>query len=101
MAKEILHSTGLSTLLLYGGKCNNKYLIKNAASETVLCNLSVFDVYTLSKPRKKTPTSFCFALRSSSLPNEKGYCRFFCVEKPERLFDWVLALRLCKVIFSR
>ncbi|KAI9007372.1 ubiquitin-related domain-containing protein, partial [Gaertneriomyces semiglobifer] len=49
---------------------------------------------------EKTPTNFCFALRSTDniamFENKKDYVRYLCVEKQERLYDWVLAMRLAK-----
>ncbi|KAI8908945.1 hypothetical protein EDD86DRAFT_191138, partial [Gorgonomyces haynaldii] len=62
--------------------------------------LKDFNLFYFKEPRKKTPTQFCFALRSdmpsSSFKDHTEYCKFFCVEKAGRLFDWVLALRLAK-----
>ncbi|XJO71934.1 hypothetical protein BDV3_001362 [Batrachochytrium dendrobatidis] len=76
------------------------YFQEADSTETVLCNLSQFDVYTLSQHKKKTPTKFCFALRStgsvSLYKNKHDYCKFISVEKRERLYDWVLALRLAR-----
>ncbi|KAI8823155.1 uncharacterized protein EV422DRAFT_494485, partial [Fimicolochytrium jonesii] len=84
----------------------NLYYYKDAdqssASETLFCGLSNYDVYTLSstKARKKKPTRFCFALRStdsiSLFENKQDYARFLCVDKEERFYDWVLAIRLAK-----
>ncbi|KAJ3047882.1 hypothetical protein HK097_011084, partial [Rhizophlyctis rosea] len=72
----------------------------NGSSETFFCSLANYDVYTLSQRRKKSPTQFCFALRSTNsvtfFENKDDYVRFLCVEKQERLYDWVLALRLAK-----
>lgn len=49
------------------------------------------------------PTDFAFALRStqnkSIFERPHDHCHFVCVEKQERLFDWVLALRLARVCF--
>ncbi|TPX70399.1 hypothetical protein SpCBS45565_g01789 [Spizellomyces sp. 'palustris'] len=79
------------------------YYYKDAnqsGSESLFCGLGNYDVYTLSQRRKKTPTQFCFALRStdsiSYFENKKDYVRYLCVEKQERLYDWVLAIRLAR-----
>jgi PH domain len=64
-------------------------------TETLVCDLSLSDVYTITKTHPKSPTAFCFAVKSFGPDQE---CKFFCVEKADRLFDWVLALRLAKVI---
>ncbi|KAI8904590.1 ubiquitin-related domain-containing protein, partial [Powellomyces hirtus] len=73
---------------------------KQSGAESLFCGFSNFDVYTLSQRRRKTPTQFAFALRStdsiSMFENKQDYVRFLCVEKEERLFDWVLAIRLAK-----
>ena len=49
------------------------------------------------------PTEFAFALRStqnkSIFEKPEDHCHFVCVEKQERLFDWVLAMRLARVSF--
>ncbi len=49
------------------------------------------------------PTDFAFALQStqnkSIFERPEDHCHFVCVEKQERLFDWVLALRLARVRF--
>ncbi|KAJ3037479.1 hypothetical protein HDV00_001654 [Rhizophlyctis rosea] len=72
----------------------------NGSSETLFCSLASYDIYTLSQRRKKSPTQFCFALRSTNsvtyFENKEDYVKFLCVEKQERLYDWVLALRLAK-----
>ncbi|KAJ3154197.1 hypothetical protein HDU86_004741 [Geranomyces michiganensis] len=82
---------------------SNLYYYKDAKQtgvETLFCGLSNFDVYTLSQRRKKTPSPFTFALRStdsiSMFENKQDYVRFLSVDKEERLFDWVLAIRLAK-----
>ncbi|KAJ3111734.1 hypothetical protein HDU96_005396 [Phlyctochytrium bullatum] len=76
------------------------YKESNMTSETMLCRLSGFDVYTLSRDKKRTPTQFCFALRSTSnialFENKVDYVRFLCVDRQDRLYDWVLAIRLAK-----
>ncbi|KNC98828.1 uncharacterized protein SPPG_05804 [Spizellomyces punctatus DAOM BR117] len=79
------------------------YYYKDAnqsGSESLFCGLGNYDVYTLSQRRKKTPTQFCFALRSTNsisyFENKKDYVRYLCVEKQERLYDWVLAIRLAR-----
>ncbi|KAH6575688.1 hypothetical protein BASA82_000783 [Batrachochytrium salamandrivorans] len=70
------------------------------STETMLCNLLQFDVYTLSQHKKRTPTEFYFALRSTGSPSvyesKEDYCKIVSVEKRERLYDWVLALRLAR-----
>ncbi|KAJ3319514.1 hypothetical protein HDV06_006247 [Boothiomyces sp. JEL0866] len=72
----------------------------NSGPEVVFCDLSQFDVYTLMRPRKKSITDFCFALKSdlnsSFFQDINDSAKFVCVEKPERLADWCLALRLAK-----
>ncbi|KAI9099977.1 hypothetical protein DFS34DRAFT_516615 [Phlyctochytrium arcticum] len=71
-----------------------------SGSESLFCGLANFDVYTLSQRKKKAPTEFCFALRSTNsisyFENKQDYVRYLCVEKQERLYDWVLAIRLAK-----
>ncbi|KAJ3182547.1 hypothetical protein HDU85_002645 [Gaertneriomyces sp. JEL0708] len=82
---------------------SNIYYYKDSdqlGSESLFCGLANYDVYTLSQRKKKTPTNFCFALRSTDniamFENKKDYVRYLCVEKQERLYDWVLAMRLAK-----
>lgn len=82
---------------------SNLYYYKDAKQsgvESLFCGVGNYDVYTLSQRRKKTPTQFCFALRSTDsitfFENKKDYVRYLCVEKQERLYDWVLAIRLAK-----
>ncbi|KAI8930283.1 hypothetical protein BC831DRAFT_395364, partial [Entophlyctis helioformis] len=57
--------------------------------------------YQEANRRKQMPTEFCFAVRSVNsvavFENKNDYCKFVCVEKRERLYDWVLALRLARV----
>ncbi|KAI8851483.1 hypothetical protein BC829DRAFT_361004 [Chytridium lagenaria] len=57
--------------------------------------------YYENRDKKKTPTQFCFALRSTSnisiFENKVDYVRFLCVDRQDRLYDWVLAIRLAKV----
>ncbi|KAJ3411255.1 hypothetical protein HDV05_002471 [Chytridiales sp. JEL 0842] len=81
-----------STLYYYTGP--------NYSGETVLLRLTNFDVYTLTTRKRRTPTNYCFALRSTQsvkiFEDKSDYMRFFCVDKQERLFDWVLAIRLAK-----
>ena len=58
----------------------------------------------MTKERKKAPTEYCLAIRSdlqfSYFLKKDSYAHFFCVEKQERLIDWVLALRMAKVVYS-
>ncbi|KAJ3105308.1 hypothetical protein HDU97_008205 [Phlyctochytrium planicorne] len=76
------------------------YKESNLGGETLLCRLSGFDVYTLSREKRRTPTNFCFALRSTSnisiFENKVDYVHFLCVDRQDRLYDWVLAIRLAK-----
>lgn len=55
----------------------------------------------MTKRHKKSPTNFCLALRSdlnrSYYQDTNDYVKFLCIEKEERLLDWVLALRIAKV----
>jgi hypothetical protein len=57
-------------------------------------------VYTLTTRKRRTPTNFCFALRSTQnikiFENTGDYVRYICVEKQDRLYDWVIAIRLAK-----
>ncbi|KAJ3220107.1 hypothetical protein HDU67_006863 [Dinochytrium kinnereticum] len=80
--------------------CIYYYKESNMTGETLICRLSGFDVYTLSRDKKKTPTQFCFALRSTSniiiFENKVDYVHFICVDRQDRLYDWVLAIRLAK-----
>ncbi|KAI9326217.1 hypothetical protein BDR26DRAFT_148406 [Obelidium mucronatum] len=92
------------------GKWKRKYFILKEDSiyykerefdrETWLCRLNNFDVYTLTTPRKRATTQYCFALRSASsvtmFENMAEYIHFFCVDTKDQLADWVLGIRLAK-----
>ncbi|KAJ3244091.1 hypothetical protein HDU78_011489 [Chytriomyces hyalinus] len=68
--------------------------------DTLLCRLNSYDVYTLLQARKKAPSRYCFALRSTASMTifEKAdeYAHFFCVDTQDQLADWVLGIRLAK-----
>ncbi|KAJ3333786.1 hypothetical protein HDU76_003600 [Blyttiomyces sp. JEL0837] len=70
--------------------------------EVQLCRLNNFDVYPLinSQSRKNTPTPYGFAIRSTQprviFEKEDDYINYMCVDKEDKLDDWVLALRLAK-----
>jgi len=68
------------------------------ASETVLCSLLVFDVYTLTKPRKGAPYKHCFCLRAQKAASffehpEVEYAFFLSAEHLDKMEDWVFSLR--------
>ncbi|KAJ3018862.1 UNVERIFIED_CONTAM: hypothetical protein HDU68_010942 [Siphonaria sp. JEL0065] len=96
------------------GKWKRKYFVLKEDSiyykdsefdrENWLCRLNNFDVYTLTTPRKRATTQYCFALRSASsvtmFENTSEYIHFFCVDSKDQLADWVLGIRLAKVNVS-
>ena len=55
----------------------------------------------MMKVSKKNPTEYCLAIRSDMSATyfleKTDYIHYCCVEKQERMVDWVLALRLAKV----
>ncbi|KAI9193381.1 uncharacterized protein BJ171DRAFT_587490 [Polychytrium aggregatum] len=71
-----------------------------SGSQVFLCSLGAFDVYTLCKKRNRAPTNFCFALKSTSsisfFENKDDYIKFVCVDREDRLFDWVMSLRIAQ-----
>ncbi|ORX98096.1 hypothetical protein K493DRAFT_214910, partial [Basidiobolus meristosporus CBS 931.73] len=73
-------------------------------NEQFLCALSNFDIYTLTKSRKKAPTEFIFSLKSSDsvhlFENAEDFVHFICVESGDALKEWVLGLRQAKVSSS-
>ncbi|KAF9973830.1 hypothetical protein BGZ73_002887 [Actinomortierella ambigua] len=74
------------------------------SGETMLCFLRNFDVYTVQVPRKKAPTKFGFALRSSDSIHiyespEDDYIHYVCTDNGESLRDWMTGLRAAKGIF--
>ncbi|KAG0311866.1 hypothetical protein BGZ99_009872 [Dissophora globulifera] len=69
--------------------------------ESMLCLLRNFDVYAVQVPRKKAPTKFGFALKSSDSVHmfetpEDDYIHYICVESGESLREWLAGLRAAK-----
>ncbi|KAG0232236.1 hypothetical protein BGW42_008290 [Actinomortierella wolfii] len=72
--------------------------------ETMLCFMRNFDVFSVQVPRKKAPTKFGFALRSSDSIHiyespEDDYIHYICTDTGESLRDWLTGLRAAKGIF--
>ncbi|CAG8536369.1 10256_t:CDS:2 [Paraglomus occultum] len=70
-------------------------------NETFLCTIASFDVYTITKPLKRAPTKFAFALKSQDRVTmfespEQDYVHFLCAEHMEKMKDWVLSIRNAK-----
>ncbi|CAG8528053.1 9982_t:CDS:2 [Paraglomus brasilianum] len=70
-------------------------------NETFLCTIASFDVYTLTKPLKRAPTKFAFALKSQDKITmfespDQDYVHFLCAERLEKMKDWVLSIRNAK-----
>lgn len=68
----------------------------------MLCLLKNFDVYAVQVPRKKAPTKFGFALKSSDKIHlfetpEDDYIHYICLESGELLREWLAGLRAAKV----
>ncbi|KAG0370180.1 hypothetical protein BGZ54_007380 [Gamsiella multidivaricata] len=93
--KRYLHTTDTA---VYHSK-DNKF-----TGESMLCLLRNFDVYAVQVPRKKAPTKFGFALKSSDSIHmfetpEDDYIHYVCTESGESLRDWLVGLRAIKGIF--
>ncbi|KAG5461852.1 MAG: hypothetical protein BJ554DRAFT_5894, partial [Olpidium bornovanus] len=78
-----------------------RFSIEQGTGETALCSLLAFDVYTTTKPRKRSPSKFCFCLKSQKHPDisespEAGYAHFLCAEHLDKMRDWVLSLRAAR-----
>ncbi|KAF8938662.1 hypothetical protein BGZ58_000400 [Dissophora ornata] len=72
--------------------------------ESMLCLLRNFDVYSVQVPRKKAPTKFGFAMKSSDSIHmyetpEDDYIHYICVESGESLREWLVGLRAAKGMF--
>ncbi|KAF9365281.1 hypothetical protein BGX34_010675 [Mortierella sp. NVP85] len=72
--------------------------------ESMLCMLRNFDVYAVQVPRKKAPTKFGFALKSSDSVHmfetpEDDYIHFVCTDTGESLREWLAGLRAAKGMF--
>ncbi|KAF9119885.1 hypothetical protein BGW39_011849 [Mortierella sp. 14UC] len=72
--------------------------------ESMLCLLRNFDVYAVQIPRKKAPTKFGFALKSSDKIHlfetpEDDYIHYICTDSGESLREWLAGLRAAKGIF--
>ncbi|CAI2178586.1 18121_t:CDS:10 [Funneliformis geosporum] len=70
-------------------------------NETFLCSLANFDVYTMTKTVKKSPTKFIFVLKSQDkiamFENpEKDYLHYLCADHMDKKRDWVFSLRASK-----
>jgi hypothetical protein len=68
----------------------------------MLCLLRNFDVYAVQVPRKKAPTKFGFALKSSDKIHlfetpEDDYIHYVCTDSGESLREWLAGLRAAKV----
>ncbi|GJJ77887.1 hypothetical protein EMPS_10246 [Entomortierella parvispora] len=74
------------------------------SGERMLCLLKNFDVYAVQVPRKKAPTKFGFALKSSDKIHlfetpEDDYIHYVCLESGESLREWLAGLRAAKGMF--
>ncbi|KAG0056548.1 hypothetical protein BGZ83_004571 [Gryganskiella cystojenkinii] len=74
------------------------------SGEKMLCLLKNFDVYAVQVPRKKAPTKFGFALKSSDKIHlfetpEDDYIHYVCLESGESLREWLAGLRAAKGVF--
>ncbi|KAF9436256.1 hypothetical protein BGZ76_004461, partial [Entomortierella beljakovae] len=72
--------------------------------ESMLCMLRNFDVYAVQVPRKKAPTKFGFALKSSDSIHmfetpEDDYIHYVCTDSGESLREWLAGLRAAKGMF--
>ncbi|KAF9356771.1 hypothetical protein BGX26_004791 [Mortierella sp. AD094] len=72
--------------------------------ESMLCMLRNFDVHAVQVPRKKAPTKFGFALKSSDSIHmfetpEDDYIHYICTESGESLREWLAGLRAAKGMF--
>ncbi|KAF9911661.1 hypothetical protein EC991_002779 [Linnemannia zychae] len=72
--------------------------------ESMLCLLRNFDVYAVQIPRKKAPTKFGFALKSSDKIHlfetpEDDYIHYICTDSGESLREWLAGLRAAKGMF--
>ncbi|KAF9958958.1 hypothetical protein BGZ72_010559 [Mortierella alpina] len=72
--------------------------------ESMLCLLRNFDVYAVQVPRKKAPTKFGFALKSSDKIHlfetpEDDYIHYICTDSGENLREWLAGLRAAKGMF--
>ncbi|KAG0359890.1 hypothetical protein BGX24_005683 [Mortierella sp. AD032] len=72
--------------------------------ESMLCLLRNFDVYAVQVPRKKAPTKFGFALKSSDKVHlfetpEDDYIHYVCTDSGELLREWLAGLRAAKGMF--
>ncbi|CAG8540494.1 13243_t:CDS:2 [Ambispora gerdemannii] len=63
----------------------------------LLCTISNFDVYTLTRTMKKAPKPFVFALKSldrvAMFENPEDYVHYLCADHKEKMKDWVLSIR--------
>ncbi|KAG0348950.1 hypothetical protein BG004_003433 [Podila humilis] len=71
--------------------------------ESMLCLLRNFDVYAVQVPRKKAPTKFGFALKSSDKIHlfetpEDDYIHYVCTDSGDSLREWLVGLRASKGI---
>ncbi|KAF9319888.1 hypothetical protein BG003_007880 [Podila horticola] len=92
--KRYLHATDTA---VYHSK-DNKF-----NGESMLCLLRNFDVYAVQVPRKKAPTKFGFALKSSDKIHlfetpEDDYIHYVCTDSGESLREWLAGLRASKGI---
>ncbi|KAF9189974.1 hypothetical protein BGZ51_009036 [Haplosporangium sp. Z 767] len=74
------------------------------SGESMLCMLRNFDVYAVQVPRKKAPTKFGFALKSSDSVHlfetpEDDYIHYVCTDSGESLREWLAGLRAAKGMF--
>ncbi|KAF9985621.1 hypothetical protein BGZ75_002735 [Mortierella antarctica] len=72
--------------------------------ESMLCLLRNFDVYAVQVPRKKAPTKFGFALKSSDKIHlfetpEDDYIHYICTDSGDTLREWLAGLRAAKGMF--
>ncbi|CAG8459948.1 9510_t:CDS:10 [Diversispora eburnea] len=73
--------------------------------DTLLCSLANFDIYTVTKPIKKCPTKFQFAVKSQNkvtmFVNENDYVRFLSAESLDKMNEWVSCIRIAKNLIMR
>lgn len=73
----------------------------NFTGESMLCLLRNFDVYSVMIPRKKSPTKFGFALKSTDSIHmfetpEDDYIHYVCTDNGDQQREWIMALRAAK-----
>jgi len=73
------------------------YYKKKNNQETLLVNLSSYDVYTLLVKMPNAPTDFAFAIKSTDpihfFEDKKKYIYYLYTTDVNSLFDWVMSIR--------